>query len=384
MEPLAELFVKLVADGIENTSAQVLAITKRMNDAHKAASNLEKAIKSGAYGKMATEMERLRKRLEEVRRAAQWQDMIAQHGKFGAAIRRLQDDTRSFTNAASVGFAIATASTLSWVRAGLQGTVEGNRISMGFQLLSREIAGVFKPAIDSVTKSLFGIVGWFRSLSKEQQANIRIAALWVVGILGAAVAFKILIGVILATQTAMMALGTAITTVTAGYVSAAAAAKAFGVAAVAAAAISRSTDDPKKSDGWLGRNLQRAGGGASMFLNYIDPFSSSEARKKEKRRLANMKEDSERIWASRHEPNSGGGGEDFGRGQVTQAGGQFESVSSSWDRMASEFMKLDSADPAKQSVIKLEEIKGRLEGIAAEVSRFGKVVSQGFNQPSVK
>lgn len=75
--------------------------------------------------------------------------------------------------AAVAGFAMVTNAAKSWVSAGLSGTTHGNMLSMQFQLLSQQIAGIFVPTINMVIRGIETMVRWFRDLTGEQQGNIR-------------------------------------------------------------------------------------------------------------------------------------------------------------------------------------------------------------------
>lgn len=75
--------------------------------------------------------------------------------------------------AATVGFALASASLLGFVRAGLQGTQQGEALGFRWTLLSREIAAIFLPVLTQVVKYLDQAIRYFQSLTREQQDNAR-------------------------------------------------------------------------------------------------------------------------------------------------------------------------------------------------------------------
>lgn len=100
---------------------------------------------------------------------------------------------QSITSAAQVGFGIASASILGFVRAGLQGTMQGELMQFQMQQLSREIAGVFLPTINKVNELLGRAVAWFQGLSKEQQDSVRKWVLVGVAVLGVVAALPKLV-----------------------------------------------------------------------------------------------------------------------------------------------------------------------------------------------
>jgi hypothetical protein len=69
-------------------------------------------------------------------------------------------------------YAYASAGLLAWVGAGLRGTTQGAMLSYQVQQLSRQVANLFLPAIEAVTRKLQEAVNWFRGLSGAQQESI--------------------------------------------------------------------------------------------------------------------------------------------------------------------------------------------------------------------
>jgi hypothetical protein len=130
---------------------------------------------------------------------------------------------------AKYAFAIGTASILGFVRAGLQGTAQGEMLHYRMQMLSREIANVFLPTINKANEYLGQAVSWFRGLNGEQQDNIRKYAFIALGILGVVGALPKLVAAAQAAMTALSAL--AAHPVLAGLALLAAGLAAVGVAA---------------------------------------------------------------------------------------------------------------------------------------------------------
>src|SRR5262249_54441383 len=77
--------------------------------------------------------------------------------------------------------AVTTASMLGWVRAGIQATTIGERLSWQQRMLSQQIASLFVPWIEKAIDALSRLTEWFRKLSGEQQESIR---WWVAGTIG--------------------------------------------------------------------------------------------------------------------------------------------------------------------------------------------------------
>lgn len=131
---LGEWFVEIVAKGLDKTKKDLDGLSSSakfyMQTMHAAADETEKAGKKfEGLGKYAT----------------QAADKLVSAMKY------------------------ATASVTAFAAAGLVGTYEGEQLTYQFQQLSRQIAAVFLPVIQSVTNWISKLVSWFRSLSAESQ-----------------------------------------------------------------------------------------------------------------------------------------------------------------------------------------------------------------------
>lgn len=110
----------------------------------------------------------------------------------GAKLKRQEqawkESMAGMQRAATVAFAAASAGLAGFVRAGLQGTVQGERMNLAWKQLSQQLAAVFLPVVEAVTDKVQGLANWFKGLS----ANGQNAVMWVGGLttalLGAAVA----------------------------------------------------------------------------------------------------------------------------------------------------------------------------------------------------
>lgn len=85
-------------------------------------------------------------------------------------------------------FKAASNAVLGFVKAGLAGTVQGEMLAWQFTLLNREIAGIFLPVIYKLQSFMEQLVQKFRSLTGEQQKNIRVWTLTIIGALAFMVA----------------------------------------------------------------------------------------------------------------------------------------------------------------------------------------------------
>lgn len=100
---------------------------------------------------------------------------------------KLQETGKKLEQTLSRAFLISSASVLGFVRAGLQGTYEGERLSLAFQRLNQQLAAIFLPVIKAVTDGLQRMTAWFRSLSGAQQDMIMKTVGWTLALLGVAV-----------------------------------------------------------------------------------------------------------------------------------------------------------------------------------------------------
>ncbi len=86
-------------------------------------------------------------------------------GNFSRGLARVREALSPVAQTTGRAFGILTAGVAGLVYSGMRGTVELNALTLRFQLLSREIAGVFKPVIDGVIGTLDTLRGWLHGLS---------------------------------------------------------------------------------------------------------------------------------------------------------------------------------------------------------------------------
>lgn len=96
--------------------------------------------------------------------------------------RTEMQSTRAAVFQAIAAYDMAKNALMGWIRAGLAGTAEAALMQTQFSLLSREIAGVFKPVIDGVNDALRTVRDTLAGMSGETQETIR-------NIVGATAAF---------------------------------------------------------------------------------------------------------------------------------------------------------------------------------------------------
>ncbi len=93
-------------------------------------------------------------------------------GTVQAHLRAFEEKMAGVSRAATLGFGILSGAVLGFVRQGLQGTAQGERLSLAFERLSMQIASVFLPVVEKITAWVERLVAWFRSLSGAQQDAI--------------------------------------------------------------------------------------------------------------------------------------------------------------------------------------------------------------------
>lgn len=159
MAKLADLVVELKAVGMKEMAGELEKQRLKTQQ-------LDKAFTSGAYARFIKERKALQAKQD-------WMLLVAEKGKAVAVMERLQKSYQGFHVWAGRAFTVATVGLMGFIRAGLQGTAEGEVLSLRMQELSREIASVFLPTIHKVIDGIHKAVQWFRSLSVEQQDSVQ-------------------------------------------------------------------------------------------------------------------------------------------------------------------------------------------------------------------
>lgn len=128
--------------------------------------------------------------------ASAWQGLRTAMAPVQKIVSSATAAVQAFGARAQLAYGIASASIMGFVRAGMQGTYQGERFGVVMGFLSREVASIFKPAIDGVIESLEKMVGWFRALDGSQQDMIfKFAEGAAAGLLVVAVLPKIVAGI---------------------------------------------------------------------------------------------------------------------------------------------------------------------------------------------
>lgn len=149
--------------------------TRRLNELTRRRLELEtrrQFVTSGAYVRdyrASQVVRREQERIFELERRALYQ---ARFGRFGGGLA-YHADRLSRSRAGQMAVA-AGVTTTAMAMSGFSGTVEGNRLQLELQMISRELAGAFKPAIEFVTKALQGLRKGLERLGPNGQDAIAI------------------------------------------------------------------------------------------------------------------------------------------------------------------------------------------------------------------
>jgi hypothetical protein len=175
--------------GVKEAQENLAALTERLA---KIPNKL--LIRLGAEGveRLRAELDAIGGRLGELR--GKLEGEIVGKGLMAAA----KEASRLFDKASS--------SLLSFIRVGLSGTTTGERLAFQMQMISREIANLFLPYIEMLSNALARLIGWFRSLTGEQQDTIAKWTLFGLGALGAVAAIAKIITSVAALKKALDAL----------------------------------------------------------------------------------------------------------------------------------------------------------------------------------
>jgi hypothetical protein len=155
-----------------------------------------KRIDSGEYlgesRRRAAERERDRKAEERERRLDRQAELETKYGtRIGGRLHRFEQFAQRPGTRLATGAATAAAgSVFAAGMAGFHNTVEMNRLTTEVQLLSREIAGALKPAIDGLTDVLRFVRQTMQKLSPSQQDLLMYGTLGAVGVKGLSMASK--------------------------------------------------------------------------------------------------------------------------------------------------------------------------------------------------
>jgi hypothetical protein len=195
-----EALKKVISDPTTRTAARNLEV-QRQNSASLAnveAKRLDLAVRkqrlsSGAYAQEARGLQQVAREQEKVERMERRAQLAAKYGRVGGAVAHVGESmaARGLGRAAAgiAGVTIASA------KSGFSGTVEGNRLALELKLVSRELAGAFKPALEIATKGLQNLRTWLSKLNPQQQNQLALGAIGIAGVAGAHLLSKAVLGV---------------------------------------------------------------------------------------------------------------------------------------------------------------------------------------------
>ena len=125
------------------------------------------AVEMGLYGRHLRATQQYHAELKKVVALETQARRTQLYGRFGAGVAAFAESPQGRLLGSFGGAALATGSGLA--TRGVAGTVEGSRISYEIELISRSLAGAFKPAIDEVIGGLTGFRKLLDGMSAGQQ-----------------------------------------------------------------------------------------------------------------------------------------------------------------------------------------------------------------------
>lgn len=177
---------KALADGTADLKAKYGEYADVVEKAARRNELFARAVRDGTYDRHVRQMRALNDQYERLRQRA---DAIARYGpRLGALLGNGTVQAAGRFGLYAAGAGVATVGAMA--RSGLSGTVEGNRMNLEAQLLSREVAGAFKPLTDGVTNATMKIRKWMESLSGTEQDMLMYGGALVAG----TVALRALLG----------------------------------------------------------------------------------------------------------------------------------------------------------------------------------------------
>lgn len=176
---LARQYVEFFAKGLDDVQKATEQYKQKLEAANKSADLLSKSLSSGAYRQAAEQTHALNQRVAQLAESARRVDLEVKLGKTGAAMQlaherlgRMKEGLEKISGPAAVGFGVLVGGVMGFVRAGLAGTVQGDRLSMAVTMLSQQIASVFLPVVEAVTVKIQALAQWMRHLTGAKQEAI--------------------------------------------------------------------------------------------------------------------------------------------------------------------------------------------------------------------
>ncbi|HYE21320.1 MAG TPA: hypothetical protein VEA69_22935 [Tepidisphaeraceae bacterium] len=159
---LADFFCQFSAQGHQELKKEFETLKRQMEDMSDAGEKVGTEMKQ-QFRSMSRDLEESKKKADQLKEA---------YATVAGGMR--------------TAFAAASLTLTGFIRAGLQGTSEGNAFALSMQQLSREIASLFLPVIRSAIRLVQDLTGWFRSLDGSTQRLVGSTILWV-GLFGTGV-----------------------------------------------------------------------------------------------------------------------------------------------------------------------------------------------------
>jgi hypothetical protein len=167
----AELYLKLVASGVQESSKDLSGLARAAIDAGREFRLLQAAAQSGLYRALAREAKEATDQLDRMRR-------VAREGRLAVFASDLTTALAPLGRAGQAAFGALTASVGGFIAAGARGTAESMQLSRALTEINFQLASAFTPWITRGIDLVQRFADSMRNLTGETQAQIR---QWVTG-----------------------------------------------------------------------------------------------------------------------------------------------------------------------------------------------------------
>jgi hypothetical protein len=371
--PFAKLAEVLDDPRIRRAAGNVLALenaTRKLNEQARERLTLEArraAVLSGTYGRELRAQQQINKERERVEAMERRAQFAARYGRFGGLLYAADTLRRDpwVRGAMGAATAIGGAATAGGMK-GFQGTVEWNRFNLELELVSRELAGAFRPALQLVTTALQKLRAGMERMSVRQQNLVMLGGLAFGGLAAAGLARMGLMGL----AGGLGAGGAAAAGAAGGLLSRG---RLVGMAGAGAVAYGAATDNPYAGFlggaalgsrfGPIGAAIGSLTGGATSAPSDRTGERPSEYWTRMRREghdmvgstLAVMGRSVARLFGSSPDPAGGPDGANPDRRRVTIADAGFEATGTARDRLTTALAMVDAAGSRSERDI-LEDI----------------------------
>lgn len=162
-------------DALKRAKKELFAVEKANLDLQRRSA----AVGLGLYQNQLKAVQKYRAELDRVAALERRSQLTAKYGRVGGGLAAFAESRQGQMLNGAGKTALAVGGGL--VANGMSGTVEANRIAMELQLISRQLAGAFKPAIDEVTAGLVGLRQLLGSMTGGQQRALMAGGLALAG-----------------------------------------------------------------------------------------------------------------------------------------------------------------------------------------------------------